>query len=212
MDEIELTGYDPRWPAEFQAEEARIRAVLSPRLILEVEHFGSTAIPGLAAKPIIDILVAVSSLAAARQQAIVPLEAIGYAYWRDNPKVDRLFLVKGLPPKAESELPVEIDAAIGPRAVFGEENGIIRPQLVPRGRKSGRGRTHHIHMTEKTGELWERLLFRDYLRLHPEEAHAYERLKFILAAKYRDDREAYTEGKADYIRGVMEKAIAERIG
>ena len=67
-------------------------------------------------------------------------------------------------------------------------------------------------MTEKTGELWERLLFSDYLRLHPEEAQAYERLKFTLAANHRDDREAYTEGKADYIRGVMEKAIAERTG
>jgi GrpB-like predicted nucleotidyltransferase (UPF0157 family) len=203
MDEIELTGYDPRWPAEFQAEEARIRAVLPLQLILGVEHFGSTAIPGLAAKPIIDILVAVSSLAEARQQAIGPLEAIGYAYWRDNPKVDRLFLVKGLPSKAEPGFSVEIDGAAGPHAAFGEES---------RTRKSGKGRTHHIHMTEKTGELWERLLFRDYLRLHPEEAQAYERLKLTLAANHRDDREAYTEGKADYIRGVMEKAIAKRIG
>jgi GrpB-like predicted nucleotidyltransferase (UPF0157 family) len=70
MDEIELVGYDPGWPAEFQAEEARIRAVLPAKLILGVEHFGSTAIPGLAAKPIIDILIAVSSLQEAREQAI----------------------------------------------------------------------------------------------------------------------------------------------
>jgi GrpB-like predicted nucleotidyltransferase (UPF0157 family) len=169
MDEIELTAYDPRWPMEFRAEENRIRALLPSHLVLGIEHFGSTAIPGLAAKPIIDILVAVSSLADARQQAIAPLEAIGYAYWRDNPKTDRLFLVKGLPPQAVH-------------------------------------RTHHIHMTEKNGELWERLLFRDYLRTHPEEAQAYERLKLILAATYREDREAYTAGKADYISGVMAKA------
>jgi GrpB-like predicted nucleotidyltransferase (UPF0157 family) len=210
MDEIELTGYDPRWPAEFQAEEARIRAVLPLQLILGVEHFGSTAIPGLAAKPIIDILVAVSSLAEARQQAIGPLEAIGYAYWRDNPKVDRLFLVKGLPSKVEPGFPVEIDGVPELGAASPEESGINWPQLVSQGRKSGKGRTHHIHITEKTGELWGRLLFRDYLRLHPEEAQAYERLKLTLAANHRDDREAYTEGKTDYIRGVMEKAIAER--
>jgi GrpB-like predicted nucleotidyltransferase (UPF0157 family) len=47
MDEIELTGYDPRWPAEFQAEEARIRAVLPPQLILEVEHSAALRFLGL---------------------------------------------------------------------------------------------------------------------------------------------------------------------
>jgi GrpB-like predicted nucleotidyltransferase (UPF0157 family) len=171
MDEIELAGYDPQWPVEFRAEEARILAVLPPQLVLAVEHFGSTAIPGLAAKPIIDILIAVSSLAEAREQAIAPLERIGYAFWRDNPKLDRLFLVKGLPPKAER-------------------------------------RTHHIHMTENTGELWQRLLFRDYLRLHPEEAQAYEQLKRTLAVTHREDREAYTTGKADYIDQVMQRARA----
>jgi GrpB-like predicted nucleotidyltransferase (UPF0157 family) len=172
MDEIELQDYDPRWPADFAEEEVRIRAVLPRQLVLGIEHFGSTAIPGLSAKPIIDILIAVSSLAEAQEQAISPLEAIGYSYWRDNPKVDALFLVKGLPPSAKR-------------------------------------RTHHIHMTEKTGELWQRLLFRDYLRLNSEEAQAYGRLKRTLAATYREDREAYTAGKADYIREVMGKARAE---
>jgi len=169
VDEIELTDYDPQWPAEFRAEEHRIRAVLPSQLILALEHFGSTAIPGLAAKPIIDILIAASSLAEARIQAIAPLAAIGYAFWSENPKIDRLFLVKGLPPQAAR-------------------------------------RTHHIHITENTGELWQRLLFRDYLRLHPEEAQTYEQLKRTLAASHREDREAYTAGKTAYIAEVMEKA------
>lgn len=172
MDEIELSAYDPQWPAEFAAEKARLRAVLPSSLVIAIEHFGSTAIPGLAAKPIIDIVIAVTSLAEARERAIPPLEATGYTYWRENPKPDRLFLVKGLPPQASR-------------------------------------RTHHIHMTEQNGELWQRLLFRDYLRLHPEEALAYECLKRTLAANHRDDREAYTAGKADYIQEVMKKALAK---
>jgi GrpB-like predicted nucleotidyltransferase (UPF0157 family) len=172
MDEIELAAYDPRWPAEFAAEEARIRAILPSKLVLAIEHFGSTAIPGLAAKPIIDILIAVTSLAEAREHAIPPLEAMGYSYWRENPKTDRLFLVKGLPPRADR-------------------------------------RTHHIHMTQTNSELWQRLLFRDYLRLHPVEARTYEQLKRILAANYHEDREAYTAAKTDYIQEVMKKAAAK---
>jgi GrpB-like predicted nucleotidyltransferase (UPF0157 family) len=58
-DEIEIVAYDPRWPALFAEEAARLRAALPAEMILGLEHFGSTAIPGLAAKPIIDILIAV---------------------------------------------------------------------------------------------------------------------------------------------------------
>lgn len=98
MDEIEIVAYDPNWPALFAEEATRLRAVLPPDLILGLEHFGSTAIPGLAAKPIIDILIAVPSLADARIKTVEPLEQLGYAFWADNPKTDRLFFVKGLLP------------------------------------------------------------------------------------------------------------------
>lgn len=84
MDKIELSAYDPQWPAEFAREEARLRVVLPPSLVIAIEHFGSTSIPGLAAKPIIDILIAVASLAEVRRHAIPPLELMGYSYWRDN--------------------------------------------------------------------------------------------------------------------------------
>jgi len=53
--------YDPRWPAEFEAEAARLRAALGA-LALRIDHHGSTAVPGLAAKPVIDIQISVSSL------------------------------------------------------------------------------------------------------------------------------------------------------
>jgi GrpB-like predicted nucleotidyltransferase (UPF0157 family) len=98
MDEIELVEYDPRWPARFEDEAARVRAVLDPALIVGIEHFGSTAIPGMAAKPIIDILIAVRSLQEARLTTVEPLRTLDYIYWSDNPATDRMFFVKGMPP------------------------------------------------------------------------------------------------------------------
>lgn len=100
MDEIEIVEYDPEWPRRFELEAAQVQAVLPPGLILAIEHFGSTAIPGISAKPIIDILITVASVQEARAAAGEPLESVGYAFWADNPRRDRLFFVKGLPPSA----------------------------------------------------------------------------------------------------------------
>ena len=97
-DEVLLAEYDPRWPNVFATEAAILRTLTPPGLMYRIEHFGSTAVPGLASKPIIDILVGVISLDEAVANAVPPLEAIGYSFWRDNPDQTRLFLVKGLPP------------------------------------------------------------------------------------------------------------------
>jgi GrpB-like predicted nucleotidyltransferase (UPF0157 family) len=73
---IELVDYDPAWPGLFVREAKRIRAALDDRVVL-LEHTGSTSVPGLAAKPIIDITLAV--LDSADEDAYVPtLEAAGY--------------------------------------------------------------------------------------------------------------------------------------
>ena len=98
-DEIALVPYDPQWPTRFEAEKQLILAALV-RPPLAIEHIGSTAVPGLAAKPVIDIIVLVADLADARP-AIPALEAAGYSYWRDNPETSKLYLVKGLPPAAQ---------------------------------------------------------------------------------------------------------------
>jgi GrpB-like predicted nucleotidyltransferase (UPF0157 family) len=72
-DEIEIVNYDPRWPQRFALESARIRQMLTEPL-LEIEHHGSTAVPGLAAKPVVDMLVAVDSMARAARYAAVLIE------------------------------------------------------------------------------------------------------------------------------------------
>ena len=98
MDEIEIVDYDPRWPLLFDQEAKRLRAALDPSLIVGLEHFGSTAVPDLSAKPIIDILIAVRSLAEVQASFVESLKNLDYVYWADNPSKDRMFFVKGMPP------------------------------------------------------------------------------------------------------------------
>lgn len=74
--QIRLHDYDPGWPARFEAEAARIRAALGPRAIV-LEHTGSTSVPGLAAKPVIDITLGVRD-SAAEGDYVPDLEAAGY--------------------------------------------------------------------------------------------------------------------------------------
>lgn len=98
MDEIEIVDYDPRWPQLFDDEAKRLRATLDPSLIIGLEHFGSTAVPNLPAKPVIDILIAVRSLPEAQAPFVESLRKLDYVWWAENPKTDRMFFVKGMPP------------------------------------------------------------------------------------------------------------------
>jgi GrpB-like predicted nucleotidyltransferase (UPF0157 family) len=98
-DRVELVDYDPGWPALFEAEAGRLRAILAGLDLgpFHLEHFGSTAIPGITAKPIIDIML-VSAEPARWPGLIEPIRSLDYVYWADNPRRDRMFFVKGMPP------------------------------------------------------------------------------------------------------------------
>ena len=164
MSEVEIATYDPSWPEIFAGEAQAIRQALGDALA-GIEHVGSTSIPGLAAKPIVDILVSVTPPAAA---SILALEALGYDCRGECGIPGRLFFRKGL---------VEFK------------------------------RTHHLHLIEAGHEQWLSMLgFRDYLRSHPGDVRRYEDLKRALAEKFKDNRQAYTRGKADFIQNVLEKA------
>ncbi|MDH4390916.1 MAG: GrpB family protein [Aquabacterium sp.] len=76
---VEIAAADPRWPALFAAERDAIAAVLAPWLVGPPEHIGSTAVPGLAAKPVIDIMAPVTSLDAS-SGAIAAAAQLQYAY------------------------------------------------------------------------------------------------------------------------------------
>jgi len=165
-----VVDYDPQWPILYEEEKDRILGLIG-RLVVAIEHIGSTAVPGLGAKPIIDIMVAVRRLADA-EECVEPLQSIGYEHVPEYNEIipERRYFHKG---------PAE-------------------------------ARTHHLHVVELASDFWERhLLFRDFLRTHPEEAQQYYDLKKELAANYRSDREAYTEAKTAFIESVVDKARTE---
>lgn len=95
MDDVHLVDYGMRWPALYAAEAARMQVSLPAGLVHAVEHFGSTAIPGVVAKPVIDILVAVRSASRpdgpakqARKHSVLLTRNEG-AVWRAGPKPNR---------------------------------------------------------------------------------------------------------------------------
>ena len=95
---IIVTDYDPAWPAMFEQERAKLDTALGS-LVVTIEHVGSTAVPGLAAKPIIDLLVGVRSLEEARPRCVEALQALGYRYIPEYQSwlPDELFFRKGVP-------------------------------------------------------------------------------------------------------------------
>ena len=84
---LRLVPYDHAWPVRFAREAARVRAAVGARA-LAVEHVGSTAVPGLAGKPVLDVAVAVAHVADA-DACVAPLEALGYVHrgpYGDDPR------------------------------------------------------------------------------------------------------------------------------
>ncbi|MGA3191894.1 MAG: GrpB family protein [Candidatus Bathyarchaeia archaeon] len=75
---VKVVDYDPNWPLVFEREKAKILSVIAKKVVA-VEHVGSTAVPDLGAKPIIDIMVGIRLLSDA-QDCIGPLETIGYEH------------------------------------------------------------------------------------------------------------------------------------
>ena len=82
-EEITISPYDPRWPESFRQEREHLQSCLPSDLVRRIEHFGSTAVPGLAAKPVVDILVEVTDLQATRERIAPVLVSQVYEYfWR----------------------------------------------------------------------------------------------------------------------------------
>jgi GrpB-like predicted nucleotidyltransferase (UPF0157 family) len=113
--QITLADYDPVWPEQFAGQERIIRDALGKRA-LRVEHAGSTAVPGLPAKPIIDIVLVVAN--SADESTYVPaLEAAGYTLRIREPNWEEHRVLKGTDPEVNlhvfSEGSPEIDRMLG---------------------------------------------------------------------------------------------------
>lgn len=169
MREIVICDYDPNWVARFEREHDLLTAALASFSPI-IEHIGSTSVPNLAAKPVIDIMIGIP-LEERLNELIEPIEALGYEYVQ----------------KYESDMPF--------RRFFRKETSGIR--------------SHHIHAVAIMGNFWRRhLAFRDWLRSHSEDAHAYEALKRQLCIRYRFDSDRYTDAKSDFIEGILDVAFS----
>ena len=92
---VKLVPYSSEWKSLFAEEERVLRASIGS-YVMDIQHAGSTAIPGLEAKPIIDIAVAVRRLEDV-EKCIKPLECLGYEYKADAGHLGRFFFAKGDP-------------------------------------------------------------------------------------------------------------------
>jgi gamma-glutamyl-gamma-aminobutyrate hydrolase PuuD len=156
---VQIVDPDPTWAGRFEEEAKRLAAILPAELVTRIDHIGSTAVPDLPAKPIIDIQVSVRTLEPVAA-VVAPLRAAGYRHAIDPWSDDHEF--------------------------FSRDDGDVRAV--------------HVHVC-LAGSPWERrhLGFRDWLRIHPDDAADYAALKRALAASHGVDRAAYTEGKSDFI-------------
>ncbi|MQB43584.1 GrpB family protein [Rhizobium sp. ICMP 5592] len=160
---VTLAAPNARWHEAYTLEAETIRKALGD-LALDIQHIGSTSIPSIKAKPIIDIAVGVRRFDDGLV-CIKPMEEIGYCY-------------------AGTDL-------VPDDHIFGRD-------------VEGQTRTHLVHVVELGGANWNHfILFRNKLRADPHIAQAYEALKIDLAAKYANNRAAYTASKKDFIEKVL---------
>ncbi len=163
---VRLVEYDAAWPARFAAERLRLHDRLPH--FRAIEHIGSTAVPGMPAKPVIDMVAGVDTMAIA-DESIESILDLGYTT---------------SPP---------FNATLADRRWFM--------------RSAAGTRTHHLHVVVWGGRPWtEFLRFRDALHADAGLAARYVELKRVLADRFRSDREAYTNAKADFVASALSQA------
>ncbi len=170
--------YDPNWPVLFEQERRRIMAAVG-HIVAGVHHVGSTSIPGMPAKPVLDIAVLLHKIEDG-ERCISPMEKIGYVHkgLEDDIPGDRFFL-KGHPPQESCSVVQEIRTHI--LHMYTLDSPIVQSHFA----------------------------FRNYLIAHPEAADEYAQIKLALADKHPDDRASYSAGKRSFITGVLAKAARE---
>jgi GrpB-like predicted nucleotidyltransferase (UPF0157 family) len=90
MRRVQISAYDPEWPVLAEHEGARFAAAVGEPGLLAIHHIGSTSVPGLAAKPLIDLMPEVSELEVI-DRARTAIEAAGYAFWGEYGIAGRRF-------------------------------------------------------------------------------------------------------------------------
>ena len=163
---VVISDYDPAWPERYEMLRGRLASALG-ELAAAIEHVGSTAVPGMAAKPVIDLVV----LLASKDDLPAVIERLADLGYRH-----------------------EGDLGIVGREAFATPPGYA-------------AHDHHLYVCAPDwGGYGDQILFRDYLRARAGAAAAYAELKRALAVQFRNDRTAYTDGKAAFVRSILEIA------
>jgi dephospho-CoA kinase len=180
-----LVPYDPTWPVQAERIMARLKLAAGDRA-LRLDHIGSTSIPGIAAKNVLDIQLGVESLAVA-DELIAPLAKAGFVLYPDLTQ--------------DNSSPLDPDPGRWRKRVVGSTDP---------------GRWVNVHLRMIDGPGWRQtLLFRDWLRATPEWAARYQALKEELAARFAaGDSCDYGEAKSPWMREafVEMERWAERTG
>jgi GrpB-like predicted nucleotidyltransferase (UPF0157 family) len=174
-DAILLAPYDPVWPRLFEEERDRLEAAIG-QWTVAIEHVGSTAVPGLAAKPVIDIGVALGRFEDALL-CITPVVQMGYVCKGEFGIPGRIFFHK------------ETDNPIPGQTL----NGVSRTHQI------------HMYERGHWEDV-AHILFRDALRADPALARDYADLKAELAARHGGDVDAYADAKSAFVRAVVTRA------
>ena len=158
-----IVDYDPEWPKLFEREAARIRAALGSTA-LTIEHVGSTSVPGLAAKPKIDILLVVAN-SANESTYVTALEEAGYVLKIREPDWYEHRMLKG--PDTDVNL--------------------------------------HV-FSQGCEEIERMLMFRNWLRSHPDDRQLYEQTKRALAKQTWKYMQNYADAKSVVVAEIMTRA------
>jgi GrpB-like predicted nucleotidyltransferase (UPF0157 family) len=161
---IVIHSYQTTWPEEFRAIRSSLSEILGP-LALRIDHIGSTSVPGLGAKDVIDIQVTVQALAPGVKERLI---RAGYAY---RPEI------------TQDHVPAGEEAAprLWAKFFFTQPEGQRRTNL-------------HVRVEGNPNQRYA-LLFRDYLRAHPKAARSVEVIKREIAERHADDADAYYDIK-----------------
>jgi len=172
---VRIADHCSKWMRLYEEEKHRILEVIGQKAVA-IEHIGSTAVPGLGGKPIIDIMAGVHQCTHA-DECISLLQGLGYGNVTPEPDEPDWYY-----------------------CLSKAYQGGARPL-----------KNYHLHLVKFKSDHWKKhLVFRDYLRAHPEVAKEYFELKKALADKYGSDREGYTEAKTSFIKSVVLKARTDR--
>ncbi len=181
MRAIDVLPHDPTRVEAFEREAEALRGVFGDRA-LAMHHVGSTAVPGLAAKPTVDILVVLDRT-------------------DDIEKFSPDMIALGYRVRGES-----LDAPVPGTPSSGIPGHFYFSKDVQRG--AFRARTHHVHVCAPGHpQIDEMLVFRDYLRAHPAEAAMYGAVKQRAAQQHRFSSDDYVRAKDAEVRRLLTAAI-----